>query len=125
MLSVKDVEDRFETIVKDNSLCCTEAELNEFLMYGYLLQSGDKYITRNGNILNVEVLKIKQGKFNLDFTGLITKCEELAAEAKVKRVYCLSKSTLDKYVEAGLIIEQNGKKYYRLFDKELWLVYEF
>ena len=37
----------------------------------------------------------------------------------------MSESCYNKYKENGMIIYQGSEEYFRLFEKELWLVYKF
>ena len=103
-------------------LQCTDKELEEYLIYGILLKVKDGYITRNGKKVVVDVYKPKVYKFNLDIGDIIYRCEDIASKEKVKRIYCMTEDTFNKYKDMQLIVTKADIDYYRLFDNELWRV---
>lgn len=122
-MNSKDTYDMFNNLINDNKIVCTQSELEEFMIYGILFNSGDRYITRDKQIVDVKLIKEKHQNFDINFNNIIGICEQLAKENNTKRVYCMSQRCYDKYKEDGLIITYNNQEYYRLFDKEKWLVY--
>lgn len=115
------IYDKFNEIKNNEESICTEQELEELMMSGLIFKTGDSYITRDMKPVNIRINKPKQ--FNLDFRNLIAICEEKVSDKDVKRVYCMDSRCYNKYKEEGLIIKRGEDEYYRLFDKELWLVY--
>lgn len=123
-MSTKNVYERFEKLNKGDKIVCTQEDLDEFLMYGIVLKSGDNYMTRANQKLNIDILKVKTLSFNLNFSSIINECEKLSGKTGEKKIYCLSEKTFDKYMSEGLIVHKNNNDYFRVFDKELWLVYK-
>lgn len=124
-MSSRETLKRFEELNINNTIQCTEAELEEFMMMGLLFKTGRTYINRAQQKIKIDLLKPKIIDFDLDLNNIITICEEKAATEKIKRVYCMSQSCYNNYKEKGMIITQGSNEYYRLFEKELWLVYKF
>ena len=87
-----------------------------------LQQSIAKYA---GNNVNVDIIKTKVSNFNINLNNLIGICEEKCKSLKINKIYCMSESCYNKYKENGMIISQGSEEYFRLFEKELWLVYKF
>lgn len=121
-MSTKNVYERFKELSKLDKITCTQKDLDEFIMYGLVLKSGDNYITRTNQKLNVDILKVKTLNFNLNLTNIINQCEQLSKSTGEKKIYCLSQETYTKYENEGLIVHKNNQDYYRLFDKEMWLI---
>lgn len=121
-MSSKNIYDKFKELNKNNILTCTEKELQEFIMYGILLQSGKNYVTRDNKIINVNLLKTKELKFNLNFQGLLTEATTIKETLHINKIFFMTIRCYNKYKEEGLIINKNNQEYYRLFDKDLWLV---
>ena len=103
-------------------LQCTEKDLEEYLCYGILIKGNDGYITRTGSKVVVDVIKPKNYRFNLDLSNLICQCEEIASNEHIKRIYCMTKDTYNKYKERQLIVTKSNVDYYRLFENELWRI---
>lgn len=103
-------------------LQCTEKDLQEYLCYGILIQGNDGYITRTGNKVNVDVIKPKNFKFNIDLGDIINRCENIASTEHIKRIYCMTEETYKKYKDRQLIITKSNVDYYRLFENELWRI---
>lgn len=118
-MSTRDVYDRYKELIECGKFICSETELNEFLMYGLVLDLGGKYILRDGKSSNIKVIKNPNHRLDLDFSSLIN--IDLK-EYGTNKVYYMTKDTYDKYKSQELIIEQKGNEYYRLFANELWLV---
>lgn len=109
--------------IKDNILYCTKSELDEYLSYGILLPCGDKsYMTRTGQEIKIKEIKVKSSNFNFSLSDILSQCIELSQQTKHKRIYCMSQKQLEKYKQQSLIVEKDNNLFYRLFDKELWLV---
>ena len=56
-LKSKDVEERFNDIINADKFICTEEEFNNFQNYGYILSVGDRYLTKMGKVLNIDIIK--------------------------------------------------------------------
>lgn len=122
-MSSKDVQNKFNEINNNNQISCTESEVEEFLMYGILFKTKDnKYLNKYNQEITVDLIKVKTQTFNLDLSNIISVCEELVKNDTNKKVYCMNERCYNKYNTEGLIIKHNNKEYYRMFDKELWLV---
>lgn len=121
----KDTLKRFEELNKNNTILCTENELQEFMVMGLLFKTGRSYVTRSQQKIKVNLIETKTYDFDLNFNNLISVCEEKSETEKIKRIYCMSQSCYNNYKEKGMIITQGSNEYYRLFEKELWLVYKY
>lgn len=121
-MNSKDTYNRFSELLINNSIKCTESELNDFEMCGLLIGNNNKYITRTGEVINVEVIKTKLNNLDLNLSNIISSADKLAKENNIKRLYFMTKRCYDNYNKQGLIIKQGDNDYYRLFDKERWLV---
>ena len=122
-MSSKNVYDKFKDLSKDDKLVCTKKDLDEFILYGILLQSGDKYITRDNKSVEVDLIKTKQIGFDLDLRYLLHQGNHLYKQTKNNRIYFMTERCYKRYKEQGFIITKNNQDFYRMFDKELWLVY--
>lgn len=118
-----EILDRFNELNKNNNICCTDKELESFLVSGLIFKSGDNYITKNLKPISVEVVKPKELDFDIQLSDLISICENKAKELSINRIYCMSQRCYNKYKQQGFIINKDNNSYYRMFDKELWLVY--
>ena len=103
-----------------SEISCTQKELDEYLTYGMLIETKNGYMTRNGNKINVGVITEKVVKFNINLTGIISMCNEIANNENKKHIYCMTKSTYNKYKEQQLIITKQNIDYFRVFENELW-----
>lgn len=121
-MNSKELTEHFKNSIVDSKVVCTETELNEFLMYGLLFKNKNSYLTRTGEKLSVNVIKPKTYNFNINLSDLIYHCEQLAKQNKINKIYCMSDSLYKHYLQKGLIINQNGNEFFRIYDKELWLV---
>lgn len=121
-MSSKNVYDKFKDLSKDDKLVCTKKDLDEFILYGLLLQSGDKYITRDNKFIEVDLIKTKQISFNLDLRYLLQQGNDLYKKTKHNKIYFMTEGCYKRYKEQGFIITKNNQDFYRMFDKELWLV---
>lgn len=120
----KDIYERFYNYVNtDTTIQCTQTELNEFLMYGLLLDVGNKYITREMKDVNIDIIKSLDYNFDINLNNILNDCQKLSKENNVKRIYCMSERCYNNYMEQGFIITKDNKQFYRQFDKELWLVH--
>ena len=122
-MSSKNVYEKFKELNKNNVITCTEQDLQEFIMYGLILQTGEDYVTRDNKKLNVDLIKNKELKFNLNFQNLIQVSNKIYKQQEIKKVYFMSSRCYNMYKQQGLIINKDNKEYYRLFDKDLWLVH--
>ena len=116
------VFEKFKDLKKDNIIECTQNDLDEFIMYGLLFKTGNNYITRDKQTININLIEPKQYKFNINLSSLIDQCNELSSKYKIKRIYCMTSRCYNTYKEKGYIVTINNIDYYRIFDKELWLV---
>lgn len=123
-MGIKDVKKRFEEVNIGKELVCTQPELESFVSYGLLFGCGEKYVTRDG--AKVVVIEIPDNNYQLrlNFRNLLDVGASLCTTSKNKRIYCMSEATFDKYNQQGLIIEQGGDFYYRMFENELWKIYK-
>lgn len=121
-MSSKNVYDKFKDLSKDDKLVCTKKDLDEFILYGILLQSGGKYITRDNKFVEVDLIKTKQIGFDLDLRYLIQQGNHLYKQTKHNKIYFMTEGCYKRYKEQGFIITKNNQDFYRMFDKELWLV---
>lgn len=117
-MSTKNIYQTFQQLNKSNNITCTEQELEEFVISGLLFQVGDSYITRDNKPVNLSLIKPVSYKFNLNFGNLLSE----ANKYNYKKIYFMSERCYNKYKEEGLIIKQGQQEFFRLFDKELWLV---
>ena len=84
-----------------------------------------KLVEENAKRLGIDIIKTKVSNFNINLNNLIGICEEKCKSLKINKIYCMSESCYNKYKENGMIISQGSEEYFRLFEKELWLVYKF
>ena len=122
-MSSKNVYDKFKDLSKDDKLVCTKKDLDEFILYGILLQSGGKYITRDNKFVEVDLIKTKQIGFDLNLRYLLHQGNHLYKQTKNNKIYFMTEGCYKRYKEQGFIITKNNQDFYRMFDKELWLVY--
>lgn len=118
----KDVEERFNDIINADKFICTEEEFNNFQNYGYILSVGDRYLTKMGKVLNIDIIKSKASKMNIDLSNVINKAINASKEVSYKRIYCMSKTTYDHYNELGYIIHKDDADFYRYIDNEMWYI---
>lgn len=121
-MNSKSVYDKFKSLNKDNSLVCTKKDLDEFMMYGILLQSGKNYVTRDNKQINIDLIKTKELTFNINLQNLIYEADEIHQELGCNKIFFMTSRCYNKCKQKGLIINKNDRDYYRYFDKELWLV---
>lgn len=122
-MNSKDVESRFNELISSDKFICSKEELELFELHGLLLKSGKKFITRTGKLIKVDVLKQREFSFTEDFAELICACNALHNECDECKIYCMTKELLDRYTDESLIVEKDGKQYFRKFQNEYWLVY--
>lgn len=116
------VEERFNEILNSGNFVCTQEEFDMFSSYGYLLKIGDRYATRRGKIIDVDVITQKPGKLDIDLSGIIGVASDMAKSCKISRVFCMTNTSCDKYKACGTIVEIDGNLYFKVFDDEYWLV---
>lgn len=119
----KDIQTRFNELNNKNSIECSKNELEEFLYTGLLFKKNKGFVDRFNKPVKITVYEPKCLKFNIDLSGLIYECNKRCKENKINKIYCMSKTCYNNYKEQGLIITKNETDYFRLFDKELWLIY--
>ena len=122
MLNSKDVSERFNELNKDNNIICAQKELEDFLLCGLLFKSGRKYMTRNNEIVKVEVLRPKEVDFDIDLGGIIDECNKFAKENNEKKIFYMSERCYNNYKQGNQIINKNNKEYYRCFNNDDWLI---
>lgn len=120
MSSSRDIEKRLRELIIDDTINCTKSELQKFMDYGYILQSGSNYVLRNGKQIGVIFQKIS--RFTIDLTGVISKGTELAKLYRCNRVYYMNRSTYNQYMDLGYIKEYSGINYYEKYKGEQWVV---
>lgn len=119
----KELEQRFNQLLSNKKFTCTSDEFDMFVNYGLLLKSGKKYVTRNNVMVNLEILENKTYNMTINLSGLIGKCTEIGKEYATNKVYCMSTELYNMYEKSGLILNRGSKKYFRLFENELWAVF--
>ena len=122
-MSSKNIMDRFNLLMNSNKFICDSSELQDFILSGLLIQSGNKFMTRDMKEIDVKVLKDIYNEFDIDFNYLISICNNLVKDSDNKKVYVMSKDTYNKYKNLGRIFIYKDKEYYRFFNNENWLVY--
>jgi len=122
-LRSREISKRFEELNKNNVIICTQKELDSFLNSGIIISAGDcKYLTMSGQMVKVDVVKDKAQRMTIDFSGLLSQSVILSSQHKNKKIYFMSEMCYKNYEQQGLIIHNGENDYYRLFDKELWLI---
>ena len=121
-LKSKDVEERFNDIINSDKFVCTESEFDDFQNYGYILSVGDRYLTKMGKTLNIDIIKSKASKMNIDLSELVSRAINVSDEVECKRVYCMNKTTYDHYNQLGYIVHKDGADFYRYIDNEMWYI---
>lgn len=119
----KEITEKLKELNQTSKITCTDTELQEYENYGLLIKNGDKYMTRFGKVISVDLIKTKSFRLTIDLSDLIANCEDIASKEHIKRIYCMNKETYDKYKEQELIVTKSDIDYYRLFENELWRVY--
>ena len=122
-LNSKEVEKRFNELVSSDKFICSKQELDLFELHGLLLRSGKKFIDRAGKFISVNIIKQREFSFTDDFSELIGVCNTINKNEGITKIYCMSKQRLDEYSSNSLIVEKDGKQYYRKFQNEYWLIY--
>lgn len=122
-MTSKDVLGRFNSVLNKGNINCTQSELDSFIGYGILLQSNNRYLDRSGNEINVNVIVQKENRFNINLSNLLCYSSSLLKESNTNKLYYMTQHTFNKYKTLGYVIEKGNKSYYRLFDKELWLIH--
>lgn len=119
----KDVLLLADEINKEPEISCTQLELSQLISHGVLNEIAENtYVNNMGKKVIVHLNKIKTLKFSIDLSYLINECISMVASSKIKRVYCMTHNTYEKYKKENLIVDINGEAYFRLFDKELWKI---
>lgn len=119
------IEERFEEIIAGDKFICTQTEFNEFQNYGYLLPCGDKFLTRNGKTIDVDILTTKVNKFDVNLSDIVLTAENESKVILKNKFYCMSEKLYKKYSEMGYIIYRDGKEFFRFFENELWCVIKY
>ncbi len=118
----KVVRDRFKEIIDSDNKVCTEVELQDFIKEGLIKEINGKLYSKNGIKYDIDIVYNNKYSMNINLSGLISQCEQLAKEFSTNKIYCMTKKTYDRYMQNGYIINMRGKDYYRYFDNEFWLV---
>lgn len=119
-MKTSDVYARYDELCNSGKFICNQSELQDFILCGLVIQTGkNKYILRNTDIKKVTVLKDLNHNLDIDFRPLL---DIDLKEYGTKKVYYMTEDTYNKYKNLNLIVKEKGHDYYRLFDKELWLV---
>lgn len=112
-----------DKINKESKIECTNNELKQYLDYGILTEILDgKYISNTGKHIDVILLKSKEFRFTLNLATIMAYGNKFVEGDNIKRVYCMTKTTYDKYKQNNLIVTIDNKDYFRYFDKELWKI---
>lgn len=119
----KQIYDKYNSSFINDKLICTKQDLEDYILYGIVVDNNGYYIDKNMNKISVEI--IKPNSFNINLSGLVNYCTSICKEHKCNKIYCLSENDYNNLLAKGYIIVKNGVEYYRMFDKELWLVYRY
>lgn len=112
-----------DKINKESKIECTNNELKQYLDYGILTEILDgKYISNTGKHIDVILLNSKEFRFTLNLATIMAYGNKFVEGDNIKRVYCMTKTTYDKYKQNNLIVTIDNKDYFRYFDKELWKI---
>lgn len=112
-----------DKINKESKIECTNNELKQYIDYGILTEILDgKYISNTGKHIDVILLKSKEFRFTLNLATIMAYGNKFVEGDNIKRVYCMTKTTYDKYKQNNLIVTIDNKDYFRYFDKELWKI---
>lgn len=112
-----------DKINKESKIECTNNELKQYIDYGILTEILDgKYISNTGKHIDVILLKTKEFRFTLNLATIMAYGNKFVEGDNIKRVYCMTKTTYDKYKQNNLIVTIDNKDYFRYFDKELWKI---
>lgn len=118
-----DVSSKIKELNKCKSITCNEDELLEYLNYGILIKTAkDKYITRSGKKIKVEVVKDKCYRLSINLSNLIKMCDDISNKQNEHRIFCMTQKTYDNYRKLDKIIKYKGKEYIK--DNELWYIYK-
>lgn len=120
--TTKQIYNKFNDSLKDNTLICSQKDLDEFTICGLVSKTHNKYIDKNNNTINIEI--VKPMSLNINLNNILCECEMLGSKHKENRIYCMSSKTYEYYKNKGYIILKNGIEFFRVFEKELWLVYK-
>ena len=119
----KDILQITDKINKESKIECTNNELKQYIDYGILTEILDgKYISNTGKHIDVILLKSKEFRFTLNLATIMAYGNKFVEGDNIKRVYCMTKTTYDKYKQNNLIVTIDNKDYFRYFDKELWKI---
>lgn len=118
----KDIEERFNDLSDSNVIKCTLEEFENFQAYGYLIQTGNTYLTKLGKKVTVELINMNVQSMNIDLTNVIDVAIDVSKKIKYKRIYCMSNDTFSKYCDRGCIITLENNNYYKTINNELWYV---
>lgn len=112
-----------DKINKESKIECTNNELKQYIDYGILTEILDgKYISNTGKHIDVILLNSKEFRFTLNLATIMAYGNKFVEGDNIKRVYCMTKTTYDKYKQNNLIVTIDNKDYFRYFDKELWKI---
>lgn len=112
-----------DKINKESKIECTNNELKQYIDYGILTEILDgKYISNTGKHIDVILIKSKEFRFTLNLATIMAYGNKFVEGDNIKRVYCMTKTTYDKYKQNNLIVTIDNKDYFRYFDKELWKI---
>ena len=112
-----------DKINKESKIECTNNELKQYIDYGILTEILDgKYISNTGKHIDVILLNAKEFRFTLNLATIMAYGNKFVEGDNIKRVYCMTKTTYDKYKQNNLIVTIDNKDYFRYFDKELWKI---
>ena len=110
----------FKQLIEQDKPVCTKEDLDKLLLYGLIIETPNGYYTRSNN--KVELTLVKPKSMNIDFTGIISNGISLSKKLHCNRVYYMSKGCYEKYKQLGYIIKIDEQDYYRLYNKEPWIV---
>lgn len=117
------IRELYEDCLNNNSLCCTDKQIEEFLSCGIIFKTNDGcYVDSFGEKLTINL--IKPQNFNINLNNILEAGIDYSKKNKFKKIYYMTSNLYEKYKNSGLIIVKEDREYFRLFVDEYWLVYK-
>ena len=124
IMANKSVSSIYNEALKDGSLRCTQAELDEFLNLGFIFKNGNSFVDRQFRAIHIDIVENTNYRMNINLSQLIGMSKSLLEEQKItNKIYYMTNKTYLKIKNQNLIIIHKDIEYYRLFENELWLVH--
>lgn len=117
MMTKSNLTEKLKELNSYDNFICSDVELDDYINLGLVIQCDNKtYYTRTGKKLNIDVIKSKNMKLNINLSYLIN------LDVGTKKVYYMSIDTYNNYKAKNLVVEKSDKEYFRLFEDELWQI---